>query len=126
MKSLQSTKLENAKGLMLAATRAGAFLSILAISAHLPARAVESCTPKITAAGRTCVVSVADLNLSTATGMEVARERVQASARRLCSKVVNPWSYSHQTDYVACVDATMANALAQLQAPALAANSPVR
>ena len=124
--TLPSTNSGNAKGLWVATIRAAAFLAILALSAHLSARAGE-CTSKLSATGgRTCVVSLADLNLSTATGMEAARERVHASARRLCAKVVDPWSLSHQTDYVHCVDATMANALTQLQAPALAANSQVR
>jgi hypothetical protein len=36
---------------------------------------------------------------------------------------VEPWTLSHQPDYVACVDQTLASALAQLPAPAVAANS---
>jgi UrcA family protein len=112
---------DTAGGVALAATRVGALLALLALGAHL-ARAGESAKPNDPAA-RTAVVSVADLDLATEAGMQVARARLHATARRLCRRVVDPWAVSHQQDYVACVDATLAAALAQLPAPAVAANS---
>jgi UrcA family protein len=125
MKTLHSTArwTDTAGGLVMAATRVGAFLALLALGAHL-ARAGESAKPNGPTA-RTAVVSVADLDLATEAGMQAARERRHATARRLCRHVVDPWAVSHQPDYVACVDATLASALAQLPSPAVAANSTV-
>jgi UrcA family protein len=105
----------------MAATRVGACLLLLALGAHL-ARAGESVKPDSPAA-RTAAVSMADLDLTTEAGMRTARERLHATARRLCRRVVDPWAVSHQQDYVACVDATLASALTQLPSPAVAANS---
>ncbi len=124
MKTRHSTKdgLGQAKGWVLAAMRASALLALAAISAQLPARAAESGAPKPVAETHSAVVSLADLDLSTAAGMKAAQKRVRATARRLCGKVVDPWSTSHQPDYVACMDATMASALAQLPGPAVASN----
>jgi UrcA family protein len=110
-----------ASSLVMAATRVGAFLVLLALGAHL-ARAEESVKPSGPGA-RTKVVSVADLDLATAAGMQQAHARLHAAARRLCGRVVDPWAVSHQQDYVACVDRTLASALAQLPSPAVAANS---
>lgn len=122
MKTAQSTTqwTDRAGGFAMAATRVGAFLALLALGAHL-ARAGESAKPS--GPDRTAVVSVADLDLATEAGMQAARERLHATARRLCRRVVDPWAVSHQQDYTACVDATLATALAQLPAPAVAANS---
>jgi UrcA family protein len=123
MKTVHSTTqwTDTVSSFVMAATRLGAFLALLALGAHL-ARAGESVKPS-GRTERTAVVSVADLDLATAVGMQKARERLHATARRLCRHVVDPWALSHQQDYVACVDATLASALAQLPAPAVAANS---
>jgi UrcA family protein len=125
MKTVHNTAqwTDTANALVMAATRVGAFLLLLALGAHL-ARAgeiVKPTSPNV----RTTVVSVADLDLATAAGMQRARDRLHAAARRLCTRVVEPWTLSHQPDYVACVDRTLASALAQLPSPAVAANSPV-
>ncbi len=77
-----------------------------AIGKQLPASAAEKST----------VVLIADLDLSTEKGMETARERVHQAARKLCNKVVDPWSLSHHPDYVQCVDDATADAVTQLQA----------
>ena len=84
-----------------------------AISRQLPASAAEKST----------VVSIADLDLSTEKGMQTARERVHQAARKLCQKVVDPWSLSHEPDYVQCVDETTAAAVTQLQGRQLVANA---
>ena len=123
MKTVHSTTqwTDTASGFVTAIIRVGAFLALLALGAHL-ARAGESAKPNDPKV-RTAVVSVADLDLTTEAGMQVARKRLHATARSLCGRVVDPWTLSHQPDYVACVDATLASALAQLPAPAVAANS---
>jgi UrcA family protein len=77
-----------------------------AIGRQLPAGAAEKST----------VVFIADLDLSTQKGMETARERVHQAARDLCNKVLDPWSLSHQPDFVQCVDEATADAVTQLQA----------
>lgn len=69
---------------------------------------------------RSAPVSMADLNLSRPEGMQAARERVNASARRLCQLVSDPLDLSHRANYFACVDATVAAALRQITPPALA------
>jgi UrcA family protein len=86
---------------------------MVAIGKQLPASAAE----------KSAVVSLADLDLSTEKGMQAARERVHDAARQLCSKVVNPWSLSHHPDYVQCVDDATANAVTQLQGRQLVANA---
>jgi len=112
---------DRARGLAMAATKVGTFLVLLALGAHL-ARAGESVKPDRASAG-TAVVSMADLDLTTEAGMRAARERLHATAKRLCRRVVDPWAISHQQDFVACVDTTLASALRQLPSPAVAANS---
>jgi UrcA family protein len=89
------------------ALMAGVSLALMAaIGKQLPASAADKST----------VVLIADLDLSTEKGMETARERVHEAARKLCNKVVDPWSLSHQPDYVQCVDDATVNAVTQLQA----------
>ena len=83
------------------------------IGSQFPASAAEKST----------VVSISDLDLSTEKGMQSARERVHETARQLCKKVVDPWSLSHQPDYVQCVDETTADAVTQLQGRQLVANA---
>jgi UrcA family protein len=95
------------------ALMAGASLALMAaIGNQWPAGAAETST----------IVSISDLDLSTQKGMQVARERVHEAARQLCQKVVDPWSLSHQPDYVQCVDETTADAVTQLQRRQLLAN----
>jgi UrcA family protein len=70
---------------------------------------------------RTENVSLADLDLSTPEGVRAAHDRLHETARRLCSQVADSQDISHQPNYVACVDETLANALRQLNGPELAA-----
>jgi UrcA family protein len=123
MKMVHSTThwTDVASDFLLTATRIAAFLILLALGAHL-ARAGETGEPP-RATNRSAVVSVADLDLSTEAGRQVARQRLHNTARLLCRGVTDPWSLSHHDDYVACVDGAMASALARLPSPALAANS---
>lgn len=89
-------------------------LILLALWAILVA-AVGKPAPTQAADTRTAVVSLVDLDLATDQDMQIARNRVHETARKLCEKVINPWSRSRQTDYTACVDETAANALGQIE-----------
>jgi UrcA family protein len=61
-------------------------------------------------------VILTDLDLSTSEGQRAAYERLHEMARTLCSQVADELDLSHQANYVACIDAAMANAGARLQA----------
>jgi UrcA family protein len=65
---------------------------------------------------RSKTVSFNDLDLSTVQGQQIAQERVHQMARTLCDQVSDPTDMSHQTNYVACVDAAVAKAGVGLQA----------
>ncbi len=73
---------------------------------------------------RAASVSVADLNLSTIEGYRVARERLEAMARRLCAELARSNDLSYRPNWAACVPDTMAGALAQ--AKVLAAQKETR
>jgi UrcA family protein len=80
-------------------------LMTAAIAARLPAYAAE---PSAT-------VSLAGLDLSTDKGMQAARDRLLEAARRVCDKLLDPWSVSYHPDYLRCVDETTADAMGQIQ-----------
>jgi UrcA family protein len=65
---------------------------------------------------RAANVSLADLDLSTLEGSRVARERLEAMARRLCAELARSSDLSYQPNYGACVHDTLAGALAQANA----------
>ena len=69
---------------------------------------------------RSARVSVADLDLSSSEGIQAARARVHATARRLCLEVADPRDRSAHENYLACVDATVAAALREITAATLA------
>jgi UrcA family protein len=58
-------------------------------------------------------VSVADLDLSTPEGSRVARERLEAMARRLCAELARSNDLSYRPNWAACVHDTTTDALAQ-------------
>jgi UrcA family protein len=62
---------------------------------------------------RSAKVSLAGLDLSTPDGARAARERLRGTARRLCAQVADDLDLSHQSNFVACVDETLAAALRQ-------------
>ena len=92
----------------------GVILVTAALAKQMPANAADKAT---------ATVSVADLDLSTDKGMQAARDRLYATARRLCQKVVDPSSLSIHSDYAHCVDEATTAAVAQLTGPVLAANA---
>jgi UrcA family protein len=60
-------------------------------------------------------ISLADLDLSTADGRNAAYERLHQAARNLCYRVEQDNDLSRQSNFVACVDLAMAQALPSLQ-----------
>ena len=62
---------------------------------------------------RSAKVSLAGLDLSSADGARAARERLRRTARRLCAQVADELDLSHQSNFVACVDESLAAALRQ-------------
>jgi UrcA family protein len=60
---------------------------------------------------RSAQVSLAGLDISTPEGARAARDRLRATARRLCTWVADDLDLSHQPNFVACVDETLAAAL---------------
>jgi UrcA family protein len=71
-------------------------------------------------------VSLADLDLSTPEGARAARERLHQTARHLCNRVADELDLSHQANYVACVDETLAAALRKVNEPASAPRTSVQ
>jgi UrcA family protein len=63
-------------------------------------------------------ISVKDLDLTTADGLDAARARVDQAARRLCFAVSHPDDRSRHSNYLKCVDDSVATALLQLGASA--------
>jgi UrcA family protein len=66
-------------------------------------------------------VSLADLDLSTSEGVRVAHKRLRAKAEHLCRQLDDSASSTFRWTYAACVQATLANAIHQLNSPAMAA-----
>lgn len=65
---------------------------------------------------RSKTVSFSDLDLSTVQGQQAAQQRVHRLAHTLCALVADPTDMSSQTNYIACIDATEAQAGVRLQA----------
>jgi UrcA family protein len=64
---------------------------------------------------RTEAVLLADLDLSTASGVQEATNRVHEAARRLCTQVMDRHDRSKAENYVLCVNAAMAQAMANVE-----------
>jgi UrcA family protein len=60
---------------------------------------------------RSAKVSLAGLDLSTPDGARAARERLRGTARRLCAQVADDLDLSHHSNFVACMEETLAAAL---------------
>lgn len=61
------------------------------------------------------MVSLGDLDLSTAGGRRTAHDRVEQTARRLCGKLRVESDRSSHSNYLACVDDAVGNAMQKLQ-----------
>ena len=100
------------------AVRAAALMGLLAIA---PVAVTAGTQPAPAPETRVAKVSVVDLDLSTPEGMRAARDRLHAMALRLCTQLEDLRDLSHQSNFVACVDDTLAGALRQINTSALAA-----
>jgi UrcA family protein len=60
-------------------------------------------------------LTVTDLDLANPADVAIARERIHQLARKLCGRVEDQLSLSHQPDYVACIADAMAKAEPRLQ-----------
>ncbi len=69
------------------------------------------------------VVSLKDLDLSTNTGQQVARDRIHKTAVRLCDRVIDHWAISHFQDFQKCVAETTASAMGDVQKKTLVAGN---
>jgi len=69
------------------------------------------------AVSRSARVSLTDLDLSTPEGMQAARERVRATARRSCLQLADPDDLYALWTFEACVDRAVAGALRQITRP---------
>jgi UrcA family protein len=85
---------------------------------NLSRRSLDLCADDLMAAAqrqikaRTTKVSLADLDLSTPQGVQAARDRLQATARRVCQELQSSRDGA-STQYSACIDETFAHALRQ-------------
>ncbi|MFL6604679.1 MAG: UrcA family protein [Steroidobacteraceae bacterium] len=79
----------------------------------------------LNAVTRAANVSLADLNLTTPAGLHTARERLRVIARRLCAELAHSHELSYRPNFAACIDDTLAGALAQVTALAAAKDSRV-
>jgi UrcA family protein len=80
-------------------------------------------TPVRNSVTRSATVPLADLDLSTLEGARIARERLEAMARRLCGELARRQDL-YQPDYAACVHDSLA--AGEAQADALAAARTAR
>ena len=92
--------------------------TLLALCALASGIAVAGPNTESAPVTRSAKVSLADLDLSTPQGARAARERLRQTARHLCDRVADELDLSRQTNYVACVDETLAAALRKVNEPA--------
>jgi len=71
-------------------------------------------------------VSLADLDLSTPKGVRAAHKRLERKAEYLCRRLGDSVSTTYRWTHAACVQQTIANAIQQLNAPALASADRAR
>jgi UrcA family protein len=72
---------------------------------------------------RSAKVSLDGLDLSTPEGARAAHERLHEAARLACSRVVDSLDLSRQSNFVACVDETMAATLRAARGPSVASDA---
>jgi UrcA family protein len=99
-----------------AAVRAAGLLAVC-LAAPITALAVQP-TVAVPSAAK---VSVADLDLATTEGIAAARDRLQETARQLCSQNLDNLEPSHRVDYLSCVDNSLLQELKQVSSSARAA-----
>ena len=98
-------------------------LALLGLCGLLLSAAIGTPMPADAATEKSATVRIADLDLSTEKGMKAARDRIYDTAKHLCQQVIDPWSISHQPDFVQCVNDATTAAVAQLHGPIQVANA---
>jgi UrcA family protein len=77
---------------------------------------VQSMADPQSSADRSRPVTLSDLDLTTADGVGVAKQRLHQMARRLCSQTADRDDLSRQPNYVACIDDAVSKAMSRVQA----------
>jgi UrcA family protein len=100
--------------------------TLLGLSQMLPIAAPADQPATSAPETRIARVALGDLDLSTAEGARVARDRLQEAARRLCVRLAESRDVGRQWHLRTCMNEAVADAWRQLTTPALASvrNSP--
>ena len=96
---------------------------LMALSGMVPVATIADQPATAPAVSRVADVALADLDLATAEGLRVARDRLHTMARRLCAELARGHDLSYQPNFAACVHDTLAGALAQANVLAAAKNT---
>jgi UrcA family protein len=99
--------------------------ALIALCAIAPIKVMADTQPAQVSDTLAAKVSLTNVDLSTSEGQRIAFERLQDTARHLCSRLedMHLQSLAHQPTYIKCVDETTARALRQVNAAKLAANA---
>ena len=89
---------------------------LMALFAMVPASTIADQSAAATTERSVADVSLSDLDLSSAEGMRLARDRLHAMAQHVCADRGAGREPSSQPAFGACVDSTVANALRQIDA----------
>jgi len=89
---------------------------LVALFGIVPVCAIADGSAATTTISRAADVSLSDLDLSTAEGMRLARERLHTMAGHVCAEGGGDREPSSQAAFDACVDSTVASALRQIYA----------
>jgi UrcA family protein len=91
--------------------------AVLALSAMVPPAALADQPATGASETRMARVALADLDLSTPEGARVARDRLQETARQLCTLLAESRDVGRSWHLRACIDVTLASALRQIGPP---------
>jgi UrcA family protein len=89
---------------------------LLVLSGIVPVNTIADQSAATTTVSSAVDVSLSDLDLWTAEGMRLARDRLHTMAERVCADRGGEHDPSSQPAFGACVDRTVANALRQIDA----------
>jgi UrcA family protein len=89
---------------------------LLVLSGIVPVNTIADQSAATTTVSSVVDVSLSDLDLWTAEGMRLARDRLHTVAERVCADGGGEHDPSSQPGFGACVDRTVANALRQIDA----------
>ena len=89
---------------------------LVAMFGIVPVCAIADESVAATTVSRWTTVSLSDLDLSTAEGMRLARDRLHTMAEHVCAEGGGDREPSSAMAFDACVDSTVANALRQIHA----------